>query len=399
MSFKQNLRVINKTANKFEHWTFDDNGNKEKKFIKQEKGDSWAIRKSMHKDTVSGSVNLRFKKTVFLTAALDCPEMIVDKPFKKKVIELQKQYGNDKKLLLKFFNSRDNVWEKKDISKVEVYYFSNDTNEKLVASRVNVDESFNSDRIKKSITDSGIIKILLNHLVKYNKEVEGKTIEQPELAFSPDGIDEMNKNIISLNDCKFHNPITKVRTYEIQGNKFIVGNKYNNKEKFVEAAKGTNLFFAIYWNEEKNKREFETIPLNEVIEHKKQVAKLPKDERTPVPVNIEKGRFLFSLSPIDLVYVPTIEEQENPNIVNFNTLNKDQINRIYKMVSSTASECHFIKNQIASLIKNYDSKSKVGEFGSLNKLETSIDIDNFRIKEVCWKLQVDRLGNIIKAIK
>lgn len=398
VSFKQNLRIINKTVNKFQHWTFDEKGNKEKVFEKQTQGDSWAIRKSMHKDTVSGLVNLRFKKTVYLSVALDCPEMIVDKPFKKKVIELQKQYGNDKKHLLKFFNSRDNVWEKKDISKVEVYYFSNDTNEKFVASRVNVDESFNSDRIKKSITDSGIIKILLNHLMKYNKDIDGKTIEQPELAFSPDGIDEMNKNIISLNDGKYHNPITKVRTYESLGNKFIVGHTGNKKEKFIEAAKGTNLFFAIYWNDEKKKREFETIPLNEVIEHQKQVAHLPKEERTPVPVNIEKGRFLFSLSPIDLVYVPTIEEQENSNIVNFNTLNKKQIDRIYKMVSSTASECHFIKNNIASLIKSYDSKSKIGEFGSLNKLETSIDKDNFRIKEVCWKLQVDRLGNIIKTI-
>ena len=32
--------------------------------------------------------------------------------------------------------------------------------------------------------------------------------------------------------------------------------------------------------------------------------------------------------------------------------------------------------------REYDVKSKIGEFGSLNKSELSID--NFRIKERCW---------------
>jgi CRISPR-associated endonuclease Csn1 len=64
-------------------------------------------------------------------------------------------------------------------------------------------------------------------------------------------------------------------------------------EKYVEAAKGTNLFFAIYWNAKKKKREYETIPLNVVIEHQKQVAHLPKDQRTAVRTNAEKGRASF----------------------------------------------------------------------------------------------------------
>lgn len=51
----------------------------------------------------------------------------------------------------------------------------------------------------------------------------------------------MNKNIISLNNGKWHQPIYKVRTYE-QAEKFTVGQTGNKSEKFVEAAKGTNLF-------------------------------------------------------------------------------------------------------------------------------------------------------------
>lgn len=49
VSFKQNLRVINKTTNKYQ--IIEDG---KKTFKHQTKGDSWAIRKQMHKDTVYG---------------------------------------------------------------------------------------------------------------------------------------------------------------------------------------------------------------------------------------------------------------------------------------------------------------------------------------------------------
>lgn len=71
---------------------------------------------------------------------------------------------------------------------------------------------------------------------------------------------------MSLNNGKFHQPIYKVRTYE-QADKFAVGQTGNKSTKFVEAAKGTNLFFAIY--ETAHKRSFASIPLNVVIERLK----------------------------------------------------------------------------------------------------------------------------------
>jgi CRISPR-associated endonuclease Csn1 len=93
--------------------------------------------------------------------------------------------------------------------------------------------------------------------------------------------------------------------------------------------------------------------------------------------------------------VPTFEEQNDRSLVDFNNLTNNQADRIYKMVSSTGTECHFIHSKISSLIKSYDAKTKLGEFGSLNKLETTIDVINIvRIKEVCWKLKVNRLGQI-----
>jgi CRISPR-associated endonuclease Csn1 len=376
VSFKQNLRVINKTNNYYLAWKKDLNGELKKELLQQTKGENWAIRKPMHKDTVSGLVQLRFKKYISLSAALGTWEIIVDKSFKKQIKELVSE-NYDKKKILKFFKEKGNKWNDRDISKVEVYYW----NKENVASRVKIDESFNSSKIE-SITDSGIQKILLNHLIKFNQEKNGKIIEYPELAFSADGVDELNKKIIELNEGKLHQPVYKVRTYERKGNKFNVGQTGNKKNKYVEAAKGTNLFFAIY-KDENGKRNYDTIPLNIVIERQ-------KESLSPVPEVNESGhQLLFYLSPNDLVYIPNAEEQES--VVSFDNLNNEQIKRIYKIVSFTGNRLYAIQNNIATSIVD-----KI-EFTQLNKLEFSLD--KFSIKDVCIKLKADRIGRIKLASK
>ncbi|WP_243348446.1 type II CRISPR RNA-guided endonuclease Cas9 [Parabacteroides sp. FAFU027] len=366
VSFKQNLRVINKTVNKYQTY---ENGIKTIK--RQEKGESWAIRKPLHKDTVAGVVNLRFKKTVTLSAGIDQWKMLVDKNLKLKIKQLIND-GFDKKKIQKFFGSQNNQWMGIDISKVDIYYFSNEKDIQ-VASRVNLDMSFGSKKIE-SITDTGIQKILLKHLANYNEMKSGKEIEHPELAFSPEGIEEMNKNITTLNNGKFHQSILKVRTYEPKGNKFNVGVIGNKKDKYVEAAKGTNLFFAIYADEDGN-RSFETIPLNIVVERQKQGLR-------EVPEQNEKGdKLLFHLSPNDLIYLPNKEN------VDYNTNSIDDLKRIYKIVSFTGNRLYALPQNIAKSIVD-----KV-EFTQLNKMETDI-VDNLSIKQYCQKLKIDRLGNI-----
>lgn len=377
VSFKQNLRVINKTVNYYQVWKKDENSNQPVKGLaKQAKGETWAIRKPMHKDTVLGLVQLKFRKIVSLSAALDNWEMITDNELRKQIKGLVGK-NFDKKKLVNFFKEKENKWYGNDISKVEIFYWDKQN----VASRVKIDESFNSSKIE-SITDSGIQKIMLNHLQKYNEEKNGKIMEHPELAFSPDGLDELNKNIIELNGGKLHQPIYKARTFEPKGNKFNVGQTGNKKNKYVEAAKGTNLFFAIYEAENGN-RSFSTVPLNIVIERQKQ--SLP-----PVPEKNEAGRrLLFHLSPNDLVYLPDVDEQENKNVLTFEKQNKEQLKRIYKIVSFTGNRLYAIPYNIAMPIVD-----KV-EFTQLNKLEFSIE--KFSIKDVCIKLKVDRLGNIESA--
>lgn len=366
VSFKQNLRVINKSVNYYQRFV-----DGKKVIDKQAQGDNWAIRKPLHKDTVSGLVRLRKTKTVSLNAALDNYLDIVDKSLRKHIISLVSQ-NYDKKKLVRSFKERENKWNGIDITKkVAIYYWENDN----VASRVSLDISFSEKRIIETITDTGIQMILLNHLENYKGRLndQGKEIAPESLAFTPEGIEDMNKNIVTLNNGKLHQPIFKVRTYEPKGKKFNVGYVGNKKTKYVESAKGTNLFFAIYADDEGN-RSYETIPLNIVIERLKQGLK-------EVPERNEKGHnLLFFLSPNDLVYVPVEEEQAT-------SLNHQlDRNRIYKMVSSTGNQCFFVKSEVASPIVN-----KV-EYSVLNKMEKSID--GIMIKQVCWKLQVDRLGNL-----
>ena len=368
VSFKQNLRVINKATNMYVR--LEDG---KKKLVKQE-GTNWAIRKSMHKDTVFGEVNLRKIKTVSLNEAIKNPSRIVEKEFKEKLQLLLKQ-GYDAKNIKKYFEENKEIWQDIDLSKIKVYYFTKETKDRFFATRKSLDTSFDKKKIKESVTDTGIQKILLRHLeLKDNN---------PELAFSPDGIDEMNRNIISLNNGKNHQPISKVRVYE-KADKYAIGEKGNKSSKYVEAAKGTNLYFAVYETEKQDKntgkiekkRSYATIPLNVVMERLKQGL-------SPAPADANGNEPKFVLSPNDLVYVPTVNEINEGD----KRFSLDH-NRLYKMVSSSGNQCTFVKSSVAkSIVDKF-------EFSTHNKMERAITGE--MIKEVCIPVKVDRLGNITK---
>lgn len=403
VSFKQNLRVINKTVNYYQHF---ENG--KKVFKKQENGDSWAIRKSMHKDTIFGEVNLRFKKTVSLNDALKNPKSIVEKELKKKVIELLADRKNAK-AIKKYFEENKDIWTEVTSSKIEVYYFSQEIKNKhgeikehYFASRKSLDTSFDEKKIKSSITDTGIQKILLSHLAAKNNN--------PQLAFSPDGIDEMNHNIQKLNNGKNHKPISKVRVYEQSDKKFAIGTKGNKSKKFVEAADNTNLFFAIYESTSinpNNSRSYVTIRLNLVIDCQKEFGKDWKDKLDSLLK--EKGivandaHLLFMLSPNDLVYLPTEEQIMNGIDIIDRT-------RIYKFVSCSGNMADFVPatsaNTIFSMTKKEQEK-KFDQEGYFNiqdeygvgspKSKNERAITGEMIKKTCIPLKVDRLGNIVEV--
>lgn len=391
VSFKHNMRVINKTVNRYQH--FEDG---KKIFVRQEKGDSWAIRKPMHKDTIFGEVNLQLVKQVALTAAVKDPKSVKNTDLKKKLIELIAN-GYDLKKIREYFENNRDVWADVDLSKIDVFYYSKETKDRYFATRFMSDlvtyfagiKDYDKAVVKiNDVTDSGIRKILLNHLKSKDNN--------PEMAFSADGIDEMNLNIVSLNDGKTHKPIYKIRRYE-KAEKFAIGQTGSKSKKFVEAAKGTNLFFAVYENEvvdkntgeSKKVRSYATIPLNVVIDRqKKGLPSVPDDENGNQPI--------FVLSPNDLVYVPKCS---------LSNLDGFDRTRLYKFVDSSDTTANFIPHSVSNLIYavpkaiasiycfgNELIQNEYGVGSPQSKNQRAITGE--MIKEVCVPIYLDRLGNI-----
>lgn len=364
VSFKQNIRVLNKASNIYTKY---ENG--EKCLIKQHSNDHFAIRKSLHKDTVYGHVNLQRKGTAKLKDALKDVNRIVDKRLKQKIKYLMAHHYNEKQVLV-YFKTFAHEWKEYDFNKVEVFYYT-DEKEIMAATRFGKDlvNVFNGKNKKQDvektisqITDTGIQKILTNYLYA--------NLDNIEFAFSAEGLEKMNDNIVKYNNGKQHKPIYKVRMTETMGQKFPIGASGNKTTKYVEAAKGTNLFFAIYADKEGN-RSYSSIPLNIVIERLKQ-------HISPVPEQNEKGnQLLFYISPGDLVYVPY------PDEINVDVINPE---RIYKFISSSGRQGFFVPSRISNPI------IITTELGSNNKAERAWSGE--MIKEICLPISINRIGEI-----
>lgn len=372
VSFKQNLRVINKTINYYEKWVTDSHGNKNKEKVKQSEGVNWAIRKPLHSPMPYGKRNYDFD-ILKIYDNLGKSEFIIDKNIFKVVQEIIMKCNGKVTHARKYL--KDNPITDNDGNKILEAAFQVKTEKfrrrqpilKLANRGQGGIKSY--DDAKKfidKIADKELRNELLEHLRSNNNDIE--------LAFSSDGIDKFNEN---RKVPVFNLPIAEKGT-----ERFNLGFNAHTKHKWVEAEKGTNLFFAVYQDDE-GKRKYKTIPLDEVIERQKQGL-------GPVQEQNDSGdKLLFYLSPNDLVYIPIPDEQENPGAIDFSKITNEMANRIYKMVSCTGSQCMFVRHDISNPIVNKF------EFSPLNKMEKSLD--GIMIKDVCWKLKVDRLGRVTEV--
>ncbi len=391
VSIKANNKLVSKPRNKYLRWE-NENGVWIKKYIAQhkpkEQGKHWtAIRKSLFKEP-QGIIYLKEIKEVkvidAVTIQLEYMEVentdkvktasyIYDKEARKLIKQIIHQHNEDMESVKRALKSTPLKDSKKHpIESVRIAKFV-----EYAAKRVAVDKSFTYDKIKKIPywEKSPLAKLLKQHLDEY----KGK----PEEAFQGEGLELLTKK----NSGK---PIKKVTVFE------AIGNKVNVKGKLVEADKGSLLFFVCYENIETGKRETETLPLLDSIDSL--VNKLPLAPP-------RQGYKSFILSPNDLVYLPTLDEMENTNSIDW--ANKKKIaERIYKMVSCSGSQCYFIPHQIAAPI------IETNELGANNKSERAWDGEvkyvpnskgkltrtdsGTKIVDVCIKIKVDRLGNIIR---
>jgi len=364
ISFKNRIRVINKTINYYQKYVKQGDGSYQKKFVQQESsGATWAVRQPLSKETYYGKVTLREYRPKSMNSALNEPHLIADPKIRKHIVNLFKKFDGKKSKVRKYLKEKPLQRGGKEITRLNMIEYNT-----YATSTMDLDEKTKDTHLDK-IVDQDLQQELKMHLEKY----DGKS----ELAFSTNGLIELNANRKL--------PIQNVRVKEKFGLKYPVGQTGNKQDKFVESAKGTNLFFNVYWNEKKQQRVFETVSLQGVVLHQMSAAHLRKTQRLPVPINPEMGEFLFYLSPYDLVYVPTEEEYGTQKDTSFT------VGSIYKAVSFTRGEAAFVPQFVSSVIANKK------EFSFLNKMER--DIEGKMVKRVCWKLEVNKLGQIKNVIK
>lgn len=383
VSFKQNNRVINKTVNHYQKWVKQEDGTMKKIFVKQTKGDNWAIRKSLHTPMPYGKKIYGFN-LLKVSENVGKRNLIIDKDIREKVEKMFRLHNGK-------ITETQNYLKKNPI---------NDNNGKPIIStifRINTEKYRKRQPIHQlSNRGQGGIKSIEDAIKFINKvadtKIQGDLLEHLEKngndlekAFNSEGIDNFN--------AKRKTPVYKLPIAESGSGRFAVGYNIGTRHKWVEADKGTNLFFAIYQDKD-DKRSYNTIPLNGVIERQKQGL-------NAVPEINDKGHeLLFHLSPDDLIYAPTEEELENPSSIDFNNLTKEQTKRIYFVNDFSGSTCYFRPNRIAKAI--VEKEVDMSHDKKKNKITGSFDIktaslEGKQIKDICIKIKVDRLGNISKA--
>lgn len=257
-----------------------------------------------------------------------------------------------------------------------------------------------------TIADKRIIEIIEDYIKSYgdanNKEVRKK-------ALSEEGIKKLN----SIIEKEYHHkPIYFFTSVDAKGTAKPLSTDEKSVKNKQFAITADNPYKVLSVSEKDGTRQFEIIDLGDV---------LCKNDAEKV-----EGAKLFTLIAGDLVYVPN-EDEMAKDVVNIKDLDKD---RIYKFLSANTSvavgkpDANFIPHRIASLIfsdsksEDYKLVSKVpGASKSYLQGELSITRADSRIKvaipnivggkcesmptirDVCWKLEVDFLGNIERIIR
>jgi CRISPR-associated endonuclease Csn1 len=391
VTFKSNTKIVSKPSNKYRKWVQTAGGGWRMEELSQKPNDRWlAVRKSMFKEP-QGAVWLKQKVKVTVPKAFEIQiermnadhdlekrktaSYVYDKVARQCIKEIIRRTGigpDQPEQLLAAIQE----YLKKNKIKNGVYSLEGNEYENVViaefqeraAKRVALDASFGHDKIDKipyaSAGEGKInIAVLLHRHLREYKDDSAK-------AFIGEGMEALTKRV--------GRRITKVTIAEKKSPKDKFG------KKFVEVDAGSNAYFVMYENESTKERTgMDTLATHKAIE--RIVVGEPIAEK-------KEGFKTIMLSPGDLVYVPSEEEERNEELIDWN--NKSRISQgIYKMVKSTGKQCFFIPASIAKLIIPYDASMKKGEIESQNCSQKVFDGER-QVKQVCIKINVDRLGNI-----
>lgn len=439
VTFKQRNRILRQRTNRIQHPDFKDGLKESNVNLKK----NYSVRQSLHKATYYGQ---RETMPMAIEDAIKKPEKIVE----SRIRQLIQQYSDEGK-------SREETIANLKKTDAVVYVHekcaTTQWNHSIgYLASIKEKEDGNDKKKAKSgksaiireiecIADIAIQNILKKHLAKYDsvklpiseavayyediidenqkelvekylkngsgqntqidvfvrgKDFKGKQISHnPQIAFAADGINEMNENIIELNNGKKHKPIYRVQVIQAIGKMFPVAEHEPNKaimaknKQYVISDSGSNNFCGIYKSEEGETKIY--VPsLKATIE-----ATRNGENLFPTTHPDDKNfKYAFTLSPLDLVYIPTEDEINNHYI-------SDDINytRIYvvndfndagKVYFRPYSHATAIADKEVDLRKDKDGKI-IGSFS-----DKTANYDGSPIKDCCIPIITDRLGNIIQ---
>lgn len=433
VTFKQNNRIMRQRTNVIMHPNHKE-GLKEKELNLKK---NYSIRQSLHKQTFYGK---RPYRPITIEKAIDKPEIIVENRI-RHLIQKYFQEGLNKDQIIQKLKMTDSVVYVKEECAVTQWSHSIDY---LKDFGTKIDEKSGKSAIIKEIeciTDICIQNILKRHLANYdsvklkvseaslyyedivNEEhkelvdvflncgkesdqlidvfVQGRdfgdrTVNQnPQIAFSADGIESMNKHITNLNNGKNHKPIYKVKVSQALGKMFPIAERKEDEpisvknKQYVSTDEGSNSICGVY-KSDNGETKIIVPSLRDVIWATKNGEDLFSET---YPDDI-KFKFRFTLSPLDMVYMPSTDEIENGHIDQ-----SIELSRIYVMNDVNDQNKMYFRpyNYAAEIIENEIDlqKDKNGKLIGSRVFKTA-NCDNLSIRDNCIPIKVDRLGNIIK---
>jgi CRISPR-associated endonuclease Csn1 len=424
VSFKTNNKIVSQPKNRTVYFKIE-NGKAKKEFKEQKANPKWmSVRRSMFKEPL-GVIWLKETKIVSVKEAflIEIERQLIDNDIEKRktasyvydkyarqsikaIIQHCSASIDEKDLLIEelenYLNKNSTKVEsgkvnkkgkaqnktiyllnKIEYEKITVAYFVSYKTKRMALTKKEYVENLTIEKMKNDFPyfsenekrNNSFNNLFLHHIMEYNNN--------PKEAFSTEGLEKLNKKAIE--NPKIGKEIKSVTRLD---GKVDLEDMFN--KGFYETDKGAMAYFVMYENQETKEREvFESIATHKAIE------KIVKGK----PIAEEReGYDKIILSPGDLVYVPTKEESEKnkagTEIGEAIVLSdKSKISeRIYQVRKFSKKQCYFLKSTISDLIIPYDSKSKIGEYGSQNLSEKSDD--DIKIIDTCIKIKVDRLGNI-----
>ena len=265
-------------------------------------------------------------------------------------------------LLHTYFHNGDIVYNNKVTEKIKIAEFVT-----YKVKRIPLDKDFNKENINDIpySTKSWLAKKLLLHLEKF---------KSPSEAFK-EGLDDSGLKVRTL----------RVIHGKLEDELNLLGHK-----QYFSTGKGGNAYLLIKEDFDTKQRKFEVYSVLKVLKENLTPDKLLQEE-----ANIKK----ILLSQNDLVYFPTEEEWQKIKNHEANPIDWNNKKHILKRILilrkiNTNKRIFFFPITIAARIEKHEEE--YFELASMSKdLLSSENKEN--IKNYCIKIELDRLGNVIKA--